>query len=89
MEEPITIIVCVAILSGVINVVKKAIPEVGHKYIPLGALVAGIIIAAVWGYTMEQMPGWATIVMNGLIVGLSATGAYETVKTHGANNNAN
>ena len=85
MEEPITLLTCIGVLAGIINILKQALPEKVHRFIPITAVVvgglSGLAIGLLTGPVTVMVVG--TYGMKGLIVGLSATGAYETVKTHG------
>lgn len=56
--------------------VKTAFNKIPNKYIPLGALLIGVIINVLINY-----PGInAQVVLGGMISGLASTGLYEMVR---------
>lgn len=57
-------------------VIKTAIPKLPNRYIPLSALILGVIAAIVINY-----PGInAEVILGGMISGLASTGLYEMLR---------
>lgn len=57
-------------------VIKTAIPKLPNRYIPLSALILGVIAAIVINY-----PGInAEVILGGMISGLASTGLHEMLR---------
>ena len=57
-------------------VIKTAVPKLPNRYIPLSALILGVVIAIIMNY-----PGInAEVVLGGMISGLASTGLYEMLR---------
>ena len=68
------IILGICLLVGF--VIKTAIPRLPNRYIPVSALILGVVIAIVMNY-----PGInAEVVLGGMISGLASTGLYEMLR---------
>lgn len=68
------IILGICLLVG--YTIKTAIPKLPNRFIPLSALILGVVIAIVMNY-----PGInAEIVLGGMISGLASTGLYEMIR---------
>lgn len=68
------IILGICLLVG--YAIKTAIPKIPNRFIPLSALVLGVIISILTNY-----PGInAEVVLGGMISGLASTGLYEMLR---------
>lgn len=56
--------------------IKTAVPKLPNRFIPLSALLLGVIIGVVMNY-----PGInAEVILGGMISGLASTGLYEMMR---------
>jgi hypothetical protein len=74
-----------AVVAALIEVVKKAAKlkdTVWDRFLGLIAIVIGIVVNAFIAFTIVGMPRdkWGVVVVMGVIVGLAASGAYNTQK---------
>ena len=66
----------IVIIGAVITALVQAIKLLGvnSKYCPVIAILLGVAFFAISGF------GWFAVVMNGIIVGLTAVGLYSGAK---------
>jgi len=70
--NPLILGICLMVGYGI----KTAVPKIPNRYIPLSALVLGVIIAVLMNY-----PGInAEVILGGMISGLASTGLYEMLR---------
>ena len=72
MEITITYSLLLALIIGLVEVVKRL--GVNEKFLPLFAIGFGLILSCVLGF------GFTTIIINGLMLGLSAVGLFSSTK---------
>lgn len=65
--------VLVAVNLGLVEVIKKLLPEVLHRYTPLISLAVGMCLALSIHLSKESL-------IMGIIMGLSASGLYSGAK---------
>ena len=66
--------IAIGITGGLVQVIKKA-TRIKSDYIPLLAVVIGIIVSMVFG-----TEGWQMNLFVGIITGLSSSGLYDNLE---------
>ncbi len=75
MDIVISFAVLVALTTGVVEALKKGI-GIDSKFLPLTALVVGIVLTFLGGITNIT----SLTVLTGIAVGLSAVGLFDNLK---------
>jgi hypothetical protein len=75
MEIVISFAVLVALTTGVVEVIKRII-GIDSKFLPLTALVVGVVLTFLGGITNTT----SLTVLTGIAVGLSAAGLFDHTK---------
>jgi len=76
MEITITLALLAAVAIGVNEAIKKAVGDKVKKYLPLIAIVQGLVYSFAFSFQGEMFE----IVVKGLIIGLMAVGLFENGK---------
>lgn len=73
-------IVTVAVVGGLVEVVKRAI-KLPSNVVPLVAVMLGVILGGLYSFVGDQF--LLNGVFNGLLAGLAASGSYDLVTKTG------
>ncbi len=69
----------VPVIVALIEVLKRAWPELDGRWLPLASLLLGLALNLAVGWTLELAPQEALAL--GLVAGLAASGLYSQGKT--------
>ncbi len=66
----------VPVIVGLVQLAKQYIPD--HRWLPLVALILGLIINifGTWAMGITANTQWVSAVFNGIIAGMAASGFY-------------
>lgn len=64
------LVALVGIVIALVEIIKRVFPQVPGRFFPLASLVLGVVLGFARGF------GW----FEGLLLGLSASGVYDTAK---------
>lgn len=76
MAIELTIAIAAAVITGLNEVIKKAVGKEVKPYLPLIAVILGIIFT----FSYDLLPGITENLISGIAIGLMAVGLFEEGK---------
>lgn len=70
MELSAELVTLVGVVVAVVEIVKRTVPQLPKRFIPLASVVLGLVLGIFSGFS------W----FEGLVLGLAASGVYDTGK---------
>lgn len=77
MVPPWFLMMISGVLLTAIQIIKGTIPERFYRFLPIAAVLLGVVLVGLKGRTMNPPIGWIDAIFIGILTGASASGLYK------------